>query len=143
MILTAAFILAQKLLFPEWGVVLTLAIDTFVSLVITVAIGAFTAPAPMDALVGFYAKVRPFGFWGPVRREAERRGLVPVHDRMPMIDMLNGGITVVFQICLALTPFYLFLRQWDHMVIALVATLALGVVLYFTWYKNLPSPDEV
>jgi SSS family solute:Na+ symporter len=143
MICTAAFILGQKLFFSEWGVVLTLAVDTMASLVITVTIGMLTSPAPMDALVAFYAKVRPFGFWGPVRREAERRGLVPVHDRMPMIDMLNGGITVVFQICLALVPFCLFLRQWEHMTIALMLALALGVVLYYTWYKNLPSPDEV
>jgi hypothetical protein len=62
---------------------------------------------------------------------------------MPKIDMLNGGITVVFQICLALVPFYLFLRQWEHMTIVLILTLALGIVLYFTWYKNLPSRDEV
>ncbi len=143
MVLTAVFILGQKVFFAEWGVVLTLAVDTIASFVITVTIGALTAPAPMDALVKFYAKVRPFGFWGPVRREAERRGLVPLHDHMPTIDVLNGAITVVFQICLALTPFYLFLRQWNHMVIALVAALALGVLLYYTWYKNLPSPDEV
>ncbi len=143
MSLTAAFILAQKVLFPEWGVVLTLGVDTMASLILTIGIGMMTDPAPMDALVAFYAKVRPFGFWGPVRREAERRGLVPVGDRMPMIDLMNGGITVVFQICLALTPFYLFLRQWDKMIMMLALTLAIGVVLYFTWYKNLPSPDEV
>lgn len=143
MILTAAFILGQKLFFSAWGVVLTLAVDTLASFVITLTIGAIFDPAPMDALVKFYARVRPFGFWGPVRREAVKRGLVPAHDRMPFIDMLNGGITVVFQISLALVPFYLFLRQYDMMGLWLAAALALGVVLYFTWYKNLPSPDEV
>ncbi len=143
MVATAIFIVSQKIFFPEWGIVLTLAVDTLVSLVITLVIGAYTAPAPMDTLVAFYSRIRPFGFWGPVRREAQRRGLVPVHDRMPMIDVLNGGVTTVFQICLALVPFYLFLREWERMGLWLALTLALGVVLYFTWYKNLPSPDEV
>ncbi len=69
----------------------------------------------MDVLVKFYSKVRPFGFWGPVRREAERRGAVPVNDPMPRIDVMNGFITVVFQVSLALIPFYLFLRELDLM----------------------------
>jgi Na+/proline symporter len=30
----------------------------------------------MDRLVRFYVMTRPVGFWGPVRREAERRGLI-------------------------------------------------------------------
>lgn len=143
MIATAAFILAQKILYPEWGVVLTLAADTFASFVLTIVIGTLSRPASMDTLVAFYAKVRPFGFWGPVRKEAERRGLVPVNDRMPSIDLLNGGITVVFQMSLALVPFYLFLREWSLMGLWLAGTLVLAVVLFFTWYRNLPSPEEV
>lgn len=143
MIATAAFILAQKILYPEWGVVLTLAADTFASFVLTIVIGTLSRPASMDTLVAFYAKVRPFGFWGPVRKEAERRGLVPVNDRMPFIDLLNGGITVVFQMSLALVPFYLFLREWSLMGLWLAGTLVLAVVLFFTWYRNLPSPEEV
>ena len=77
MIATAAFIVFQKVVFPEWGVVLTLAADTFASFVLTITIGALMKPAAMDTLVAFYSKVRPFGVWGPVRREAEHRGLVP------------------------------------------------------------------
>ena len=35
-----------------------------------------TKPEPMDHLVRYYGMARPIGWWGPVRREAERRGLV-------------------------------------------------------------------
>ncbi|MBK7258464.1 MAG: hypothetical protein IPI01_11810 [Ignavibacteriae bacterium] len=143
MIATAAFIVFQKVAFPEWGVVLTLAADTFASFVLTLAIGASMKPTAMDTLVAFYSKVRPFGFWGPVRREAESRGLVPRNDKMPMMDVLNGGLTVIFQVSLALVPFYMFLRTWDMMWLWIAIALTLAVILYFTWYKNLPSPDEV
>ena len=143
MISTAVFIVGQKLFFGEWGIVLTLAVDTCASFVLTVTIGAMMKPAAMDTLVAFYSKVRPFGFWAPVRREAENRGLIPKNDKMPMMDMLNGGLTVVFQVSLALIPFYMFLREWDMMGLWIAGALALAVVLYFTWYKNLPSPDEV
>ncbi len=143
MVVSAAIILLQKAFFSDWGAGTTLAVDTLTSAVLTVIIGFASAPADMEVLVKFYSKVRPFGFWKPVRLECERRGLVPVNDKMPQIDMLNGGLSVVFQISLALVPFYLFLRQWTNFASVLVVTLAMGVVLYFTWYKNLPSPDEV
>jgi SSS family solute:Na+ symporter len=35
-----------------------------------------TRPEKMDNLVKFYVMSRPIGWWGPVRREAERRGLL-------------------------------------------------------------------
>src|SRR6185503_3495857 len=35
-----------------------------------------TQPEPMDRLVRYYVMTRPIGWWGPVHREAVRRGLV-------------------------------------------------------------------
>ena len=140
---TAVFIIMQKLLYPQIGVVDTLAIDTAASLVITLFTGFVFAPSDMEVLVKFYSKVRPFGFWKPVRLESERRGLVPVNDPMPKIDILNGLLTAIFQVSLALIPFYLFLRRWSNMSLWLGIASVLSVILYFTWYKNLPSRDEV
>jgi SSS family solute:Na+ symporter len=142
MAISAALILLQKVFLGSMGVVGTLAADTAASFVVTIALGFVMPPADMDVLVKFYARVRPFGFWKPVRLEAERRRLVPVNDPMPRIDVLNGFITVFFQGSLALIPFYLFLREWGPMGMWIAAALALGVILYFTWYKNLPSPEE-
>lgn len=143
MVVSATLIVAQKIFFGGWGVVQTLAIDTIGSLFATLVIGFLFEPTDMDVLVKFYSKIRPFGFWKPVRLEAERRMLVPVNDPMPKIDMLNGGLTIFFQVGLALIPFYLFLREWRWMTLWLMIVLALAVVLYFTWYKNLPSADEI
>ncbi len=36
-----------------------------------------TRPDDMDHLVEYYVQARPAGLWGPVRREAMRRGLLP------------------------------------------------------------------
>jgi solute:Na+ symporter, SSS family len=143
MVASAALIILQKVFFADWSAALTLGADTVATVVVTLAAGFITKPTDMEVLVRFYSKVRPFGVWKPVRLESERRGLVPVGDPMPRIDMMNGFITIFFQIGLALVPFYLFLRQWGPMAGALAGVCALGVVLYFTWYKNLPSPDEV
>ncbi len=121
----------------------SLAIDMGLSLLTTLVAAALTKPADMEVLVKFYSKVRPFGFWGPVRRECVRRGLVPVHDKMPKIDLLNGFITAAFQFSLAILPFYLFLRNWKQLGLWAGVVAALAFVLYFTWYKNLPAKDEM
>jgi SSS family solute:Na+ symporter len=114
-----------------------------IGLVTTIVMAVLTKPADMEVLVKFYAKVRPFGFWGPVRRECVKRGLVPAKDKMPKIDVLNGFITAAFQFSLAILPFYLFMRNWRQLGIWSGAVAAIAVVLYFTWYKNLPAKDEV
>jgi len=121
----------------------SLGLDMGLCLATTIAFSFFTEPADMEVLVKFYARIRPFGVWGPVRREAVRRGLVPARDKMPAIDALNGLITAVFQFSLALLPFFAFLRNWRQFGVWAAVAGGVAVVLYFTWYKNLPAKDEV
>jgi SSS family solute:Na+ symporter len=140
---SAALIVLQKIFLPRLSPAQSLGYDTLACLLATLLIGFSSKPTEMDIIVKFYSRIRPFGFWGPVRREAVRRGLVPARDPMPRLDALNGLLTAVFQFSLALIPFYCFLRKWNQALIWLFIAAALGIVLYFTWYKNLPSKDEV
>jgi SSS family solute:Na+ symporter len=142
MAVSAGLVTARLLLFRHLHAAASLAIDVGLCLVTTLVVSAFCAPADMDVLVKFYARVRPFGFWGPVRREAVRRGLVPAKDKMPRIDLLNGFITAVFQFSLACIPFYALLRRWPQFGIWAAVAAGVAVMLYFTWYKNLPARDE-
>jgi Na+/proline symporter len=143
MIVSTSVIVLQKIFFPGWSIGLTLTVDIVASLIATMIIGFITRPTEMNVLVEFYSRVRPFGFWGPVRREAVKRGLVPQNDKMPAIDACNGLLTMVFQFGLALVPFYMFLRNWPQFWNWLAVIAGLGVILYFTWYKNLPGREEV
>lgn len=139
---SAGWIVLQKVLFPHWTASVTLLVDVSVSVALAILLGLRFAPTDREVLVRFYAKVRPFGFWGPVRADAVRRGLVPARDPMPQIDMLNGVITALFQLALALVPFYLFLRRWPQLWLWLAVLACSTIVLYFTWYKSLPAKDE-
>jgi Na+/proline symporter len=139
---STVLIVGQKVFFPHWSAARTLELDILACFAASVAIGFLTRPPDMDVLVGFYSRIRPFGFWGPVRREAVRRGQVPARDRMPLIDALNGLLTAGFQLSLALTPFYAFLLRWNQAALWGTIALALGAILYFTWYRNLPARDE-
>jgi len=140
---SAGLITARLIFFGRLDASASLATDMGLSLLTTLVAASLAKPADMEVLVKFYAKVRPFGVWGPVRRECVRRGLVPANDKMPRMDVLNGFITAGFQFSLAVLPFYLFLRNWKQLGLWAAGAAAIAVVLYFTWYKNLPSKDEV
>src|SRR5688572_8320346 len=51
---------------------LLLALGLFVYMPVTF----LTPPDDLDHLVRYYVQSRPIGFWGPIRREAEARGLI-------------------------------------------------------------------
>jgi hypothetical protein len=142
MIATALFIAFQKILFTSIPSTNSLFINVISSLIITIIIGFIVKPTDKQILVSFYSRIRPFGFWGPVRLEAIAQGLVKASDREPMWDAINGLIVPVFQFMIALLPFYLFLRKWPQFWLAAGLLVIVTIVLYFTWYKNLPSKDE-
>ncbi len=138
---SAAWIAFQQAFVPLEKVVY-LPLDVGVSLGIALLAAFLTKPADMDVLVRFYARVRPFGCWGPVRREAVRRGLVPERDVMPAYDILNGLLTAALQVSMCALPFCALLKLWTAAIWWAVFACALGVVLWFTWYRRLPSRDE-
>ena len=139
---SASLIVLQKIFFPGLSPAQALGFDTLACFLATLFIGFACRPTDMEILVDFYSRIRPFGFWGPVRKEAVRRGLVPARDPMPALDALNGLLTAVFQLSLALVPFYCFLRRWNQALTWFIIAAALGVILYFTSYKNLPSRNQ-
>jgi SSS family solute:Na+ symporter len=142
MVASTGVVIVQKVLLNDlplhWEIVFLM----LSCLVLTVLITYLTEPADMETLVRFYVKVRPFGVWGPVRREALRRGLVPAKDPMPSMDVVNSVVASFFQLCLGIIPLYMFLKEWTSMTLWLALCACTLVVLYFTWYKYLPSPEE-
>jgi Sodium:solute symporter family len=58
---------------PDWASFWLLAIMVGV---VYIPVTLLTKPDDMDHLVEYYAQARPIGFWGPVRAEAIKRGLV-------------------------------------------------------------------
>ena len=142
MIASACIIVFQKIAFSNWSASTSLLVVTIACFSATILIGFISKPTDQEILCRFYSRIRPFGLWGPVRRLAEERGLVPKKDRMPSIDALNGLLTAGFQLSLALTPFYCFLRKWNQAIVWSIAAIILGIILYFSWYRNLPAQEE-
>ena len=101
-------------------------------------IGAYTSPpTEMTVLKSFYANVRPWGFWEPVKQAVliEDPSFQP--NRNFKLNMFNVVIGTTAQCCLTILPMYLVLSQHMPLLIT-VAILAVAVViLKKTWWDKL------
>jgi Na+/proline symporter len=129
---------------PNWANFWLLA--ALVSLVY-IPVCFLTEPDDMDHLVKYYVQARPAGLWGPVRREAIRRGLMQEPDKGHSRDLLKKNWTpeeadewtihdvaasVLSALCYLLVAIgvagALLLRPWGF--VCLVASLASGWAMF-------------
>lgn len=97
-----------------------------------------TKPEPMDKLVSFYERVRPFGFWGPVRRQtgvayesSDHLGWLATLSLSIMMTTLGS----VFVFCGVL------LARWVLLGVSLPIAIA-GLVLFIIALRKLYPDDE-
>ncbi|MFN3165475.1 MAG: sodium:solute symporter family transporter [Phycisphaeraceae bacterium] len=101
-----------------------------VGLVASIVGTYLSGPTDRATLTNFYRKTRPFGFWGPLKRDLDqqtRDGMAIEHRR----DLLAVPIAVVFQVLLFFTPMLAMVGNWGA---TLVCGLALGVSLVAFWF---------
>jgi hypothetical protein len=83
MIASALVVISQKILFPGWDIALSLSATIGACFVLTVFCGFIFRPTDIEVLVDFYKSIRPFGIWGPIRKEAIKRELPGCTERDP------------------------------------------------------------
>ncbi len=131
----------QRMTMPGMSEWIQFPLMSIISLVATVAVSLATRPIPWDVVEYFYRTTRPFGFWGPFKKEltAEKRASLSREHRT---DILTVGIALVWQVTLFLLPMQLLMREWGEFFTTLPVFLAGCFGLYFVWYRNLPPADE-
>ncbi|MCC6487337.1 MAG: hypothetical protein IT364_07540 [Candidatus Hydrogenedentes bacterium] len=92
-----------------------------------------TEPTDRATLIEFYRKVRPWGFWGPVAREA---GPAPAPAGM---DWLTIAVGIPWLIAMYFLPVYLVLHRYAEAAAAGVLVAGLSIALYFVWYRRLEN----
>lgn len=131
------------LLVPQWPLYVSFPIICAGSLAGSVAVTLLTRPVDTPILVRFYRKVRPFGAWSLVRREAN---LPPEAHRDPAESPHRAVLNVALAM-LAITGLYLGLMylvgHWYTRAAVWLGSAAVAVgVLAITWYRHLPAADE-
>ena len=96
-----------------------------------------TKPEDDEVLKGFYRRVRPWGFWGPVlaKVQAEDPSFQPNPDFVR--DMFNVVVGIAWQTSLIALPIYVVIRRYDIATIALAVVVVTSVILKFFWYDHL------
>ena len=103
-------------------------------------IGTLLTPADdMQLLKSFYRRVRPWGFWGPVRAAVLREDPGFAVNRNFRRDVFNIVIGTGVQTALVALPIYVVLRRFDGIAVCLALVAVGGVILKKTWYDRLAN----
>ncbi len=113
------------------------------SLMASVLVTLSTHPVERSTLRSFYKSVRPFGAWGPVRRELQQNGEETTEPAESAgRALLNVALGMAAITGIYLFPMYLVGHWHVRALIWGAIALAAGVTLAFTWYPYLPSGEE-
>jgi len=103
-------------------------------------LGSLLTPAtPIEVLKTFYTRVRPFGFWKPVRAVV---AIAPPIASLPLA-VTNVVAAVLGLMSCFLIVFFLIGHYFTYFGTAIGVVLLCAIILYHCWYKQLPAlcPD--
>lgn len=109
----------------------------------TCLLASFLCPAtPDEALKNFYRRVRPFGFWGPVRKMLSDAGEDPRRPERDKNDIPVAIVGTLFFISLYLSMMDLVLHNWQRLAWLVPAAVITGSFLYVVWWRPLHKVGE-
>ncbi|MCL6264989.1 sodium:solute symporter family protein [Flagellimonas myxillae] len=103
-------------------------------------IGTYVEPLPnREKVKKFYKQTKPWGFWGPIKREVmqEDPSFVPNMDFKR--DSFNVVVGIVWQMAQVVIPIYFMLRENTQMVIWSAVLILTSYLLKKFWWDNLKN----
>lgn len=110
------------------------------STLITIIVTHLTQPTDDATLDNFYENVQPSGAWSPVRERVLKRNPAFQLESSFSREALNTVLALVAICTLYVGTLYLILHRHTVALICFAVTAVMCLLLYFTWYKHLPSP---
>jgi len=96
-----------------------------------------SAPTDEKTLISFYRSVRPWGFWGPIRRKVVALDPDFQENRNFRRDMFNVVVGTAWQTSLVLLPMYVVLLNWRAAAIVAGVIVLTSGILKKSWYDTL------
>ncbi len=130
----------------NWASLHTLNLDVslgfglvFVIGMIGCLLGTFlTQPEEDEVLMDFYRRVRPWGFWGPVKAKVMAQYPTFQPNRDFGRDMFNIAVGITWQVALVALPIYIVIRTNIPAIWYCLAVVGVtSVILKFTWYDHM------
>ncbi|GAA3989338.1 sodium:solute symporter family protein [Mucilaginibacter dorajii] len=103
-------------------------------------IGTYSArPTDINVLKNFYATVRPWGFWAPVKTLVLIDNPAFKENKEFGRDMVNVVVGIIAQLCLTILPMYFILSMQTPLVITLVILAIVAYILKRNWWDKLEN----
>lgn len=94
-------------------------------------------PAPDETLKNYYSKIRPFGFWKPVKTMLLNSGQSADRFKRDKYDIPVAIVATLFFIFLYLFAMDLVLHNWNRVIWLFLLLIGSGGFLYLFWWRKL------
>jgi len=138
--ITSAVIMASPLVLPHVHDINKFPIILVVSLVAALLGTFLTPPDNEEVLKEFYRRVRPWGFWSPIREKVMKENPAFQPNKDFFRDVFNIIIGTIWQTCFIVIAMFLVTRHFNQALMALVVLAVSSTILKFNWYDKLPAP---
>lgn len=135
--MVVGIVLAIGLAFTDYNPLYSFPFLFLACFVTCVGASLLTRADDMEVLKAFYIKVRPWGWWAPVREAVQQD--YPQVQKNPHFarDMFNVVVGVIWQTSMVALPIFLVIKHWQEMCIALLVLVVSSLLLWKFWWKNL------
>lgn len=125
------------LIFPD-----TLELYLFPAFLVISVIGCIVGtymqpPTDPDTLIDFYKKVKPWGFWKPIRDKVKEKHPDFRENRDFGRDMFNIVIGIAAQTLFVILPFYIVVQKYVSLSITVALIVVCIILLKKFWYDHL------
>jgi len=108
-----------------------------ISIFSTVVFSYIFEPASEKTLTDYYSKIRPFGFWNPVKEILRKSGQPSERFKRDKYDVPVAIIGTLSFVFLYLFAMDLVLHNWNRIIWLTGLLVACGFYLYLFWWKKL------
>lgn len=125
--------------FTDWNELRYFPVLAGISLISCFIFSFIFSPASNDALKNYYQKIRPFGFWGPVRKMLEKNGEDASRFARDRFDIPVAIVATCFFVILYLLMMDLVLHNWSRVMWLVPIEIVCFLYLYLFWWKKLTT----
>lgn len=137
MLIGIASALLMPVLFPDLPALNAFPYILAISILGCVLGSYLSEPEPDEVLMRFYVRVRPWGFWKPIRKKIQARFPEFNPNTGFKRDLFNVTIGIIWQITLLAAPIYLVIQEYRNFFITIIITIITSIILKFTWWNKL------
>lgn len=107
------------------------------SVLASVVFSLLTKPDEEEVLKQFYASVRPWGLWKPIREKVRAENPEFQTGNHIACDAVSIVVGIAWQLTLVAIPLFLVIRNWRGFAASIIVCGIALIILKFTWYDRL------